>query len=556
MSALAGWLNLDGAPADARDLRAMMARLRPYGPDGEGTWAGGPLALGHARLAITPEAAGENSPQASRDGARLVAFDGRLDHRDDLCAALGVPAAERGAPDPELVLRAHEKWGEACAARLEGEFAFALWDARRRELLCARDVFGHREFYFFNDGRRFVFATRVTALLAAAGVPRALNEDALAAALGAPAPGRTRGETLYAGLHSLPGAHTLVLRVGGERQPAPRPYWRLAMEPELRLGTGADYAEALRDLVDRAVRSALRTRLPVAAMLSGGLDSTGVAVLAARALAARGEQLTTVSNVLTADFAGDEWRREESGFIRAALAIHPNMAPQFAHGRRFPVIDFDDARLAASGFPEGDPKAYRTRELFTLAAERGARVTLGGMGGDMAASFPGYGHLEQLARGGRWLALVGQLRRQAAARGMTAGGIFRREVLRPFSPWWLRAWRDERTGRATDTAALSPVNPEFAARLRRAAASAPEAEPRPASGAESPLDYRRTQLAPASAGRIPGGGNWARGYCPTMESPQPLMDRRIWEWCHRVPVGEFIRDGMPRGLYRRALHDV
>ncbi|KAF0179312.1 MAG: asparagine synthase (glutamine-hydrolysing) [Limisphaerales bacterium] len=134
MSALCGFLNLDSAPADPALVAAQLARLKHRGPDGSGTFTAGPVALGHALLSITPESVAETSPWRGADGQRVIAFDGRLDHREDLCAALGVPAAERGVPDPELVLRAHEKWGTDCAAKLEGEFVFALWDGRRRNL--------------------------------------------------------------------------------------------------------------------------------------------------------------------------------------------------------------------------------------------------------------------------------------------------------------------------------------------------------------------------------------------------------------------------------------
>ncbi len=544
MSAIAGWLNLDGTPADAQCLAGTLDRMKHLGPDGAGLWSQGPVALGHLRLSITPESQGETSPHLSRDGQRVIVFDGRLDHRDDLIAALGLSLAERSAPDPELILRAHEQWGEACANRLEGEFTFALWDVHQRELFCARDVFGHRSFHYYTDGRRFIFATQIGGVLAAPGVPRVLDEQTLAAALGHRPAGPPRPATLYAGVLSLPGASTLTLRPGME--PRVRAYWQLTMEPELRLGSPTAYAEALRDMLERAVRSALRTRHPVAAMLSGGLDSTGVACLAAQELATHGQPLITVSNVLPEEYRGEGWKREESSFIQNVLDRHPNMAAHWAHGRQFPVVDFDDAHYARHDSPEGDPKSFRARELFFLAEQQGARVTLGGLGGDMAASFRGTGHLEQLMRRGRWLELVTEVRQQARVREMRAAGIFRREVFRPLTPEWLRRWNDRLRHDRENEGDFVPIHPEFAARI--GICDPPEWD--------QPQDFRRLQIALANTGRIGGGGSWARSHCPHMESPQPLMDRRIWEWCHRVPLGEFVRDGMPRSLYRRALHDV
>lgn len=547
MSALCGFLNLDSAPADPALVAAQLARLKHRGPDGSGTFTAGPVALGHALLSITPESVAETSPWRGADGQRVIAFDGRLDHREDLCAALGVPVAGRGVPDPELVLRAHEKWGADCAAKLEGEFVFALWDGRQRELFCATDVFCQRGFYYHVSATRLVFASEIRGVLAVPGVPRALDELMLACQLGG-AP-RPADRTLYAGIARLPGGRTLIVRLGG--QPQIRQYWQLVMEPEIRLRRPEEYAEALREMLDRATRSALRTRHPVAAMLSGGLDSTGVACLAARELAARGQRLVTVSNVLPEDFQGGEWNREESTFIRSALAMCPNMDPHWSHGLTVPVVEFDDAYYLTHDEPDGDTKSFRTAELVRLAEAQGARLLLGGIGGDMAASFRGTGWLEVLARQGRWLELARQVRLQARARGESASGIFRREVLRSFSPRWLRRWNDQlRHGGRVD-AGVHPVHPDFAARLRLDELRHPMA-----ADDDLHLDFRRRQLPLINSGQLGGGGGWTTRHAPQMESPQPLMDRRIWEWCHRVPVGEFIRDGMPRGLYRRALRDV
>ena len=547
MSAFCGFLNLDSAPADPALVTAQLARLKHLGPDGAGSFTEGPVALGHGLLSITPESVAETSPWRSADGQRVIAFDGRLDHREDLCAALGVPPSERGVPDPELILRAYEKWGADCPARLDGEFAFALWDGHKRELLCASDAFGARDFFYHLDTRRFVFASAIRGVLAVPGVPRALDELTLACQLGgAPCP---VGQTLYAGILRLPGARTISVRPGGE--PQVRTYWQLAMEPEIRLRRPEEYTDALRELLDRATRSALRTRHPVAAMLSGGLDSTGVACLAARELTARGQRLTTVSNVLPDDYRGSEWSREESGFIRSALAMYPNMDPHWAHGLAIPVVEFDDAHYQFNDEPDGDPKSFRTRELIRFSEQAGARIMLGGMGGDMAPSFRGTGHLEQLARRGRWLEVIQQVRLQARVRGMTAPGIFRREVVRPLCPAWLRRWNDElRHGRHGE-GDVFPIHPDFAARMRLA-------ERRREAGREgdSPADFRLLHIHLVNAGQLAAAGSWTRHYCPRLESPQPLMDRRIWDWCHRVPVGEFVRDGVPRSLYRRALHDV
>ncbi len=544
MSVIAGFLNLDAAPAEPEIIEKMVQRLAHRAPDGIGTFIEGPVTLGHGLLSITPESQCESSPYRNANDQHVIAFDGRLDHIRDLRESLGIPVSAGPLPDPELILRAYEKWGTECAIHLLGEFAFALWDRRKRELFCARDAFGQREFYYHLDARRFAFASEIRGVLAVPGAPRQLDELTLGCRLAAISPPGDR--TLYNGIRRLPSAHTLTLRVGG--QPQIRQYWRLAMEPELRLRSSEEYAEALRELIERSVRSAIRSRHPIAAMLSGGLDSSGVACLAARELAQRGERLQTVSNVLPADFEGEEWAREESGYIRSVLAQYPNMDPRWAVGRAFPVLELDDEHYKLHDEPLADPFSYRTRELVHLAEQTGARVLLGGMGGDMAASFKGAGYLAHLARSGQLLALARQLRLQAETRGIPALRLLRGEVLRPLSPRWLRRWHTRRRfGQQTGWSGL-PIHPEFAARMHlsdlRQAADRNDGQWQ---------DFRSRIQAAVNGGQIEGNSRWASRHSLRLESPQPLLDRRLWEWSYKVPLREFCQRGIPRSLYRDAL---
>ncbi|MEN9573671.1 MAG: hypothetical protein RL514_1526 [Verrucomicrobiota bacterium] len=362
MSFITGFLNLDSAPADAQLAERMLAHARSLGPDGSGLYTQGPVALGHALVSITPESRQETSPWRSADGQRVITYDGRLDHREDLCRALGLPASALELPDPELILRAHEQWGHDCVTRLEGEFAFALWDNRQQELFCARDPLGACGFHYHLDGRRFVFASQIRDVLLGAGLPKRLDELTLGYHLTALVPLATG--TLYAGVMRLPAGRTLVVRPGGT--PAFRTYRQFTMQPEIRLRSPQEYSEALRGLLDDAVRSCLRTHHPVAAMLSGGLDSTGVACLAARQLAARGQRLVTVSSVVRPGFPDVDWAREESAFIASATARYPAMDPHFAYGEAFPAVELDDRVYDRRDEPLGDIKSFRTREMIEL----------------------------------------------------------------------------------------------------------------------------------------------------------------------------------------------
>jgi hypothetical protein len=174
------------------------------------------------------------------------------------------------------------------------------------------------------------------------------------------------------------------------------------------------------------------------------------------------------------------------------------------------------------------------------------------MGGDMAASYPGYGWLVTLARRGNWWELGRAIQLQARRRGMSAVTLFRQEVLRSWLPR-LATWQAQWRGRVP-VPAPKLIHPDLAARiglterLRAVQRDRPQLVNDP--------DQRRLTMALANSGNFGSGETWMQQHEGSLEWPQPLMDRRLWEWCFRLSEGVFISDGMPRGLYRRALADV
>jgi len=181
MSAIAGVLRLDGAPADAGLIGRMLDSMSHRGPDGRGMWTSGAVALGHLARHTTPESTTEHQPLAAEDGTLVLVFDGRVDNRDELVRRLdadGVPV--RHGTDAEIVLRAWQRWGAECPDRILGDFAFALWDAPHRLLFCARDIVGIRPFCYRVTARGVQFASEPQALLQDADFSPRPNEGMVA----------------------------------------------------------------------------------------------------------------------------------------------------------------------------------------------------------------------------------------------------------------------------------------------------------------------------------------------------------------------------------------
>ena len=281
MSAIAGIVRLDGAPADRANLDRMLERLAHRGPDGHGSHIADSCGLGHRMLWTTPESLHERLPLTDSTGDLTLTADARIDNREELCSLLSAPST---VTDADLILQAYARWGERCPERLLGDFAFALWDARRGLLFCARDHFGVKPFYYHHrPGRLFAFASEIKGLLVLSEVPRRLNETRVADYL---VPLLEDKEiTFYEEIVRLPPAHRMAVTREGVRM---EQYWAPDPEREIRMKSDGEYAEAFREIFTEAVRCRLRSAFRVGSMLSGGLDSSSIVCVARELLAKNG----------------------------------------------------------------------------------------------------------------------------------------------------------------------------------------------------------------------------------------------------------------------------
>ena len=265
--------------AGEQSLEAVRSALAGYGSTGD-QWVHDNVAFASRRND------GESPLHIDRDAGLVAIADARIDDRDALCDTLGVPRAQRASiADVELILRAFAKWGSDCPRHLLGDYAFCVWDTAKRVLFCARDHIGARPFYYASENGRFVFASAVEAVLAAPGVPDALDETMVATHLGSV--GVSATHTFFRAVYKLPPGHALAVEAGRPFDPAGTPrlerHWLPEHAPLVPRASDDAYAEQCLELYQRAVRDRLRGG-PVGAHVSGGLDSSSVTVLAARAL--------------------------------------------------------------------------------------------------------------------------------------------------------------------------------------------------------------------------------------------------------------------------------
>lgn len=374
------------------------------GPDGEGTWADETAGLAFRRLAIID--LDPRSDQPLHLGSLHLAFNGEIynyrELRDEL-RGRGHAFVTEG--DGEVLLHAWQEWGEKALPRLNGMFAFAVWDDRDRTLTLASDRFGEKPLYWSHDGRRLLFASDVRALVQADPALRAPRESALG-------PYLARGlmppvdESFFARVRRLPGAHLLRWRDGHvetARWWTPRP-----VDVPARYG---EAVERLRELLLDAIRLRLRSDVPVGTSLSGGVDSSAVVALAAQLA---GDHRRHAFTARFPGFEKDEWPYAQATASAAGVvhhhAVEPTAGDLLADIDRL-VVDQEEPAVSSS--------IYAQWRVMRAAREAGVTVLLDGQGADEL--FGGYRGIEGWALRARG--------RRAVLRALLAGGPERTTTL-------------------------------------------------------------------------------------------------------------------------------
>lgn len=431
---MSGWLatlNLDGQPVDASLLKAMTDTMVYRGPDGSGTRVFGSVGLGHALFA-TLEDFPEPVGPFTLNGETWLVGDVRIDAREDLCARLSerIRTPLLTLPDAALVLHAYRAWGESCLEHLLGDFAFVIWDVTRQRLFCARDQMGIRPAYVARLGRSLVLSNTREAMRRHPAWTGRLDDSAIVDFL-------VFGELMdpeatgFASVSRLRAAHSMTVQDGDV---STKRYWTLPVESPIYRRRYGDYLEAIRDVLERAVRERLRSSRTALSM-SGGLDSTSVAAIARR----------TKPQVLLHAFTNVfDWLIPDDERHFASIAAHHLKIPISF----IPADDVDlyvDGSLMAAVVPLHDPNVGLVRRERQFMAGAG-KVGLTGLGAD-PAFMPWPADLRLSVPGRRVSPMVQALVRQ----------VVRRRSVPRLGLRWRRTWYARGTGTAIPSW-LAPVH--------------------------------------------------------------------------------------------------
>lgn len=493
----------------------------------------------------TSEWTGAGAALASRGGAAVeiapglaIVADARIDNAADLRRELGLVI---GVSTEKLIAAAYCRWQEDCPAHLEGDFAFAIWDARERRLLCARDPAGIRPFYYANSGGTLRFAQTPGVLISAMDCAPTLRDEAIADYIY----GRVIEDegTFFDGVKRLPAGHVLVLR-GGEL--SLRRYYELTPATS----AGQDVHEEFRYLLDEAVRKRATGPERVGALLSGGLDSSSIACLLRDQQQAEGASDVSVFSMVF----GEPERSNERPFVDQVLA-GGGFASQVLELDGYRPLDGFEALLEDCDGPTHAPNLACMRHVIGAAAESGVRVLLDGHGGDEVVSH-GYGLLSELAANGAWLKLWREARAAADDYGRSSLALTRRvasrqngldarviaRLLAPFD----RPPPPESRGPAHLLARDLLDRSAFKDRLRGFA--------RPEAAEGEQQQHRAVLTSALQPYAFEVHAAFYRGM--GVEARYPFWDRHLVEFCLGLPAHEKLSGGWSRLVLRRAMAGI
>lgn len=374
-----------------RHIAGMLQAVEHRGRDDEGIWtsnaiddAGRRVCLGHRRLAIIDTSSAGHQPMLSADGRYVITFNGEIYNYRELRDELkGKGHLFKTESDTEVLLAAFSEWGKDSAARLNGMFAFAIWDKQERTLTLARDHVGIKPLYYFHQPASaghpglFIFASEIKAILATGIVPRAIDPEALnqfLTFLWAPDP-----NTLFSGIKTLPPAH--VLKFANDRIDISE-WWDVSFDQIDEGRSEAWWQERVLETLDRTVNMEMVADVPLGSFLSGGVDSSGITAMMKRHSNGRRVSTYTVgieAEDLRYDIIPDDvkWARRVNQHLDTdyhEIMLKPSVAellPKLVYHMDEPPID-----MAIPSF------------LVSQAARETLTVMLSGMGGDEV--FAGY----------------------------------------------------------------------------------------------------------------------------------------------------------------------
>jgi len=528
MSVQFGKWKFDGKPIKPDELEEVRRVLAPFAPDGEGYICDGSFAVLYRAFHTTEESRKEKQPCVLTSGT-IITWDGRLDNREELISDLG-NALPNDVADVEIVASAYDRWQAKAFAKLLGDWALSVWDAKNRSLILAKDFAGIRPLFYSIKNDSVTWCTVFDPLVLLADHSFRLNKEYVCGWLGLfPAVHLTP----YIGIHSVPPAS--YVRITENRSETVK-YWDFDQAKSLRYARDEDYEEHFRSVFFVSVRRRLRSSSPVLAELSGGMDSSAIVCVADHVAGA-----PLVHTVSYYDDSEPNWNERPFFTLveqkRGRSGLHINVGAG-------PMSPYEPGEDTFSSVPNSELMSREARNAFTahMASNR-YRVLLCGIGGDevlggVPTPIP---ELADLLARGRPLTLAHQLKMWALSRRKPWFWLLG-ETVKEFFPAFLAAPQHKKPQAWIDAELIRRHRAAFRGYEQRLKIAGPLP-----SFQENlrTLDGLRRQIGCAAPHRD-----------PVYEVRYPYLDRSLLEFLYSIPRDQLVRPGQRRSLMRRAMTGI
>lgn len=540
MSAIFGIFDLNGRSIDTAWIKSIQEDLSHRGPDGQGIFIENSLLLGHMLLQITPESVYDQSPFEEDDF--VITANARLDERDALMERLNIIAEKREkTTDPMLLLWSYRKWGKAFVKDIYGDFSFAIWDKQHNELFCARDQMGVKPFLYYFQDNRFVFSTELKSIVKLPFVKTEVDQFYLRdRAIGIWDRPTT---TTWKNIVRLNAASTLTCNRSGLIIDQ---YWKPVYKKNSQFKTAEQSAAALKEILQKVILDYTRVIGMVGVPLSGGLDSSSIACLAAKKMAEEDKRIITASSVLHPEYKAPDIK-DEMEYIETVLQQETNIDATFVYNTDFKFL-VNMEEVFNRHYAPVNNFYYVDEAIYQQFKSKSVRRVLSGYLGDMTASNSTIAPLPRLLLTGKlatFFKLSGSIQKKSGQGWLT---FLKYNIVMPILPMFLIKIAYKLKGRKTpwsinnlplildkkDKKSLKKRFTKYYKNcLKEQYSITNNIWPSPWEAFEEDGDC--------------GSSNHQ------LEMTYPLLDRRVIELLLQIPVEHFYADGLKRGIIRKAM---
>lgn len=547
MSGLCGIYNLDGSPVDRGMLASMMDSMAGWGPDGKETYFHKNVGLGHLMLYNTPESLKDKLPLICNESGLTIIASVRLDNRDDLYELFSVPYSERPRiSDVDFILMLYRRLGRECVHNLIGDWSFTIYDKHKNELFIARDQTGYGCIYYHKTEKQLIFASSIKSIVNLSHISKSINQNRIAKLLIC-MPSHSN-ETSFQNIFKMQPAHFMS---ANQQKFQIQKYWDLKNK-KIRYKKANDYVDAFLEIYQKAVSSRLRSSGDIGIFLSGGLDSSSVAAIAAKELIKQEKTLYSYTSVpiykkKAEDITSENRFSDESEYVQDICRHVGNIKPEFIDAKE--ISPLEGIERCFEMFLEPVHAATNMHWIFSILNRKDSHIStmLTGQRGNTTMSWSGNCSSYELLKSFKLKELVKDLKNHKREKYKSSSQMIRRELINPMSPYLIKYYYGRLKKGSFPWKEYSVINDEFTKRIVLLRQIYKSKHNLLFGGRGDSFSQRHAWISRASTFEY-----HTAGAAFNIEFRDPTIDKRLIEYCLSIPEDQYYSCGSNRYLMRRA----